>query len=307
MKIFDLHCDTLSLLGKDHRLIENTGHVDIKRMMRADFLAQCFAVFTPETDADSAFFYLKKQYLLFESEMRKHKFFISSAQNCAEILENSNNGVLSAVLTVENGSFIGNDLARLTVAHDMGIKMITLLWNDENCLGYPHSNDKAAMLYGLKPTGKQAVEIMNSLNILTDVSHLNYGGFWDVIKLSKKPVIASHSACDALFRHTRNLTDEQLRAIGNSGGVIGVNFYARFIKEKPNLTLTEDIVAQIKHIKNTAGTDAVALGSDFDGMDSFLEFGDCGGMQKIADAILKEFTCEETEKFCYKNALRVFC
>ena len=306
MKIFDLHCDTLSLISKSHRLIENTGHVDIKRMMRADYLAQCFAIFTDETDADTAFLYLKKQYALFISEMRKQNFFISPAINSKEILHNCRRDLLSAVLTVENGSFIGNDISRLSNAHDMGVKMITLLWNNENCLGYPHTKDKTRMLYGLKPMGKLAVDMMNSLNILIDVSHLNYGGFWDVIKLSKMPVVASHSCCNALFPHTRNLTDEQLRAIGQSGGVIGVNYYARFMKDKPNATLTDDVLAQIKHIQNVAGTDAVALGSDFDGMDSFLEFYDCGGMPKIADALLRQFGFKATEKICYKNALRIF-
>ena len=274
--------------------------------MRADYLCQCFAVFTDETDADTAFFYLKKQYMLFLGEMQKHRFFISPARCSEEILENCRQGLLCAGLTVENGSFIGEDLSRLKVAKSMGVKMITLLWNNENCLGYPHTKDKARMLYGLKPTGKRAVEIMNGLDIIIDVSHLNYGGFWDVIKLSKKPVVASHSCCNALFHHTRNLTDEQLRAVGNGGGVIGVNFYARFIKDEPNATLIDDVIAQIKHIQNVAGTDAVALGSDFDGMNSFLEFCDCTGMPKIADTLLGQFGVEFTEKNCYKNALRIF-
>ena len=312
MKIIDLHCDTLSLLTQDKKysLYKNDGHIDLLRLAEAEVAAQCFAIFLPQSDNETDttkqnFKLLKKQYKVFKMQMQNYSGLISQTETAEQIDNNIKENKISAILTVENGDFIGNDLTRLNVIKSMGVKMLTLVWNFENSLAYPNSNG-VTNLSPLKPLGKQAVEILNSLDIIIDVSHLNYGGFWDVNDISKKPFIASHSCCDKLFHHPRNLDDAQLRAIADCGGVVGINFYADFMKPPPNATFISDVIAQAKHIKNVAGIDAISFGSDFDGMDSLLQFNDCSGYNMIVDELLKHFTYTECEKICYKNALRIF-
>ena len=312
MKIIDLHCDTLSLLEEDKKysLYKNCGHVDLLRLKKANVIAQCFAIFLPQDNnksdtANQNFKLLKKQYKIFKKQMEVWAPLIAQTENAEQINKNNLENKISAILTVENGDFIGNDLTRINLIKSMGVKMLTLVWNFENSLAYPNSNG-VTNLSPLKPLGKQAVEILNSLDIIIDVSHLNYGGFWDVCKISKKPFVASHSCCDKLFHHPRNLDDTQLRAIADCGGVVGINFFADFMKPPPNATFISDVIAQAKHIKNVAGIDAISFGSDFDGMDSLLQFNDCSGYNMIVDELLKHFTYNECEKICYKNALRVF-
>ncbi|MBQ7106405.1 MAG: dipeptidase [Clostridia bacterium] len=311
MNIFDLHCDTLSLLTQDKKypLYENYGHVDLKRLREGNVVAQCFAIFLPqsnnETDTSKRNFkLLKKQYKVFKRQLQNYSGLISQAESAEQIDNNIKENKISAILTVENGDFIGNDLTRLNVIKSMGVKSLGLVWNFENSIAYPNSSG-VTNASPLKPLGKEVIEILNNLNIIPDVSHLNYGGFWDVARLSKKPFIASHSCCDTLFHHQRNLEDSQLKAIAESGGTIGINFYTEFIKPTPSATFTSDIIAQAKHIKKVAGIEAVSFGSDFDGMDSLMEFRDCAGFPLIVKDLLKEFTYDECEKICYRNALRV--
>ncbi|MBR5011205.1 MAG: dipeptidase [Clostridia bacterium] len=311
MRIIDLHCDTLMLLVEDKRypLHENFGHIDLKRLAKGGVAAQCFAIFLPQDDniTDTSrknFKLLKKEYRLFKKQMQTYSGLISQALTAKEITDNMRENKISAILTVENGDFIGKDLSRLSRLSNMGVRMMGLVWNFENSLAYPNAIDDTHNLH-LKPLGLKAVEKLNEMGIIIDVSHLNYGGFWDVARLSKKPFVASHSCCDALFHHPRNLDDEQLKAIAESGGTVGINFFTDFIKPSPSATFTADIVAQAKHIKKVAGIEAVSFGSDFDGMDSLMEFRDCAGYPLIVEELLKEFTFDECEKICYKNALRV--
>ncbi len=312
MKIIDLHCDTLSLLNenKKYSLLENGGHIDLKRLSDGDVTAQCFAIFLPQnsniTDTSkSNFKLLKKEYKMFSKQLRLYSGLISPAVNTEQIIKNQKENKISAILTVENGDFIGNDLNRINVIHSMGAKIMGLIWNFENSLGYPAAFGNTCMM-PLKNTGRHVIEMLNRLNIIIDVSHLNKGGFWDVVKLSKKPFVASHSCCEAIYRHPRNLDDGQLRAIADSGGAVGINFYADFIKNGQKATLISDIIRQAKHIKNIAGIESICFGSDFDGMDSMLEFSDCSGFATIAEKLCEHFTYSEAEKICYKNAMRLF-
>ncbi len=311
MKIIDLHCDTLMLLNEDKKysLYKNDGHIDLKRLSKGNVAAQCFAIFLPQSDNETDtsgknFKLLKKQFKLFKKQMQMYSGLTSQAINECQICENIGENKISAILTVENGDFIGNDLTRLNVIKSMGVRMLGLVWNFENSLAYSNSVDETHLL-PLKPLGCEVVEMLNNLDIIIDVSHLNAGGFWDVARLSKKPFVASHSCCNAIFHHPRNLDDSQLKAIAESGGTVGINFYTEFIKPAPSATFTADIVAQAKHIKRVAGIDAISFGSDFDGIDSLMEFRDCSGFPLIVEELLKEFTYDECEKICYKNALRV--
>lgn len=182
-----------------------------------------------------------------------------------------------------------------------GVRMLTLTWNYENCLGYPNGREG-----GLKRAGFEAVAYMQELGMIVDVSHLSDQGFFDVINMAGKPVAASHSCARSLCAHPRNLTDEQLRAIGENGGVVGVNFHAPFLKENGVSGSVEEVMRHLEHIINCAGSAAAALGSDYDGIPEQPEWGNGEGTPHLLEALSKRFGAHLMDNICYKNALRLF-
>lgn len=283
MKIIDLHCDTLSKMAENNNYSfqKNNGHIDKEKLACGLVSAQCFAAFC-KGEGEAAYKSYQKQKRIFEKIKRDKG--------------------IKAVFTIENAEMLNGKIKRLKKL-DGKVKLLGLVWNNENCIGYPNSSDKEINALPLKSFGKEVIEQLNHTNILPDVSHLNVGGFWDVINLGRQSVVASHSNCKEIYPHPRNLDDAQLRAIAQTGGVVGINFYSLFLgKEK---TTAEDIVRQALHIKNVAGIEAVALGSDFDGMDCELSFSDASGYPQIVEKLLERFSYSEVEKICHKNAERI--
>ena len=304
MKIIDLHCDTLwkASATDGYSFFENDGHITEKGLVDGGYLAQCFAIFTSvKYKGEDAYKYFEERYLDAENIFAKCAN-IAIAKSSAEILENAKKNKISAVLTVENGEYLNGKIERLAQTDKRGFKIFGLIHNDENCIGYHHDGEDVNR--GLKPFGKEVVDAINNTNMAVDVSHLNCGGFWDVVNISKKPVIATHSGCRALKDYTRNLYDEQIKAIANSGGIVGVPFYDKFLKDT-DFTNTEDIVRHIEYIIKIGGEDTPAIGSDFDGIDCEVFTKNCSGMQILANEIEKKFGHNLAEKICYKNALRI--
>lgn len=211
------------------------------------------------------------------------------------------------MLTIEDGGVLGTDLNKLEQAYKDGVRLITLTWNGENGIGFPNSEKSEIMNRGLKPFGYSCIERMNELGIAIDVSHLSDGGFWSVASKSKKPIIASHSNARSVTSHRRNLTDDMMKAIAKSGGIIGLNFCGSFLTDDGNISAVSDMAKHIFHIYNTAGEDVLALGSDFDGISGKLEIKTPSDTEKLFDYLLKEGMPQTaTEKLAYKNALRYF-
>lgn len=321
MRFFDLHCDTVSTQvarsGGKVRLNSNQGHLDLKRLQKSGSLAQVFAAFLPTYDAASEVGITAKPqelfdqiYTCYQKELRTNKELLAPALSGRDILKNDKAGHISAILSIEDCVLLDGDLHKIAALYKKGVRVMTLTWNYENSLGYPASPIPADMERGLKPFGKAAVQKMQELGILVDVSHLSDGGFYDVAELSREahiPFAATHSCARSLCQHPRNLTDDMLRIIGETSSVCGINFNAYFLNGlSSNYTKIDDIVQCARYIRDKAGIDALALGSDFDGIDSTLEFGDCAGLPRLADALAMYFPSEEVEKICWKNALRVF-
>ena len=315
MKIIDLHCDTLlwSVMKPEDPLEDPERQITVEKLIRGDALAQCFALFVP-TDGqgsmaeqeEKCYGFFRKLAGSFEEAMTKHADVLRQARNAEEIRANAAAGKISAVLTLEDGTFVAGQMARLEEAAALGARALALTWNTENCFGYPNSDDREAHLLPLKPFGREAVEYMNELGMIVDVSHLNEGGFWDVAKITKKPFVATHSCARGIADHKRNLTDEQIRAVADSGGVIGINFYPPFCSPDGKTTTVETVVRQAEYLLDKGGEDAVALGSDFDGMmDAEIGFSDYAGYPSIAEALSDALTPRVAEKICSLNALRV--
>ena len=313
-KIFDLHCDTLLRLWRTGERLESCGgHIDLERLRRGGAGAQCFAAFIVShgeaeelgAEGDHYEFFLRLEEI-FRRETAANSGAMGQALSAGDIEKNLDAGRISAILTVEDGALLEGDIRRLDGLWDKGVRMLALTWNYENCIGYPNSSQEATDGHGLKPFGRECVDRMERLGMIVDVSHLSQGGFWDVAEQMKGPFIASHSCAKALCDNSRNLSDRQLRAIGDHGGVCGVNFYSRFLREGSDRSEIEDIVRHMAYISDRAGIESVAIGSDLDGIDCQLELGDYGGMDLLRRAMARRFTQDQMELICYKNALRVF-
>ena len=316
MRIIDLHCDTILRCDTEAKSLRDyQGHISLDKLQTGECLAQCFALFIPTHDSGREFFGVERD--PWEVYHALLKCYRENMADCADtirpvltaddILINRDSGFISSILTVEDSVEINGQLSRLDELYRDGVRMITLTWNYENSVGFPNNADPVAHLSkGLKPFGFQVLERMNELGIIVDVSHLSEAGFYDVAQHSKKPFAASHSCCRALKDHPRNLTDDQLRTLGDSGGVIGINFYDVFLGSKDGFTAIEDIVRHMVYAKNKAGIESVAFGSDMDGIESALEFSDYSGYPQLLAAMGKMFTADEIDKICSGNFLRVF-
>lgn len=316
MNIVDLHCDTVAcevLRTKGGNSFKSsTGQLDIPRLKIGGSLLQCFAIYIPfgEKDvstfnipADTApweFFSLAHEY--YEEQLAQNAQDIAPVARYSDIEKNIADGKISAMLTIEDGMLIDGKLERIREVYDKGGRLITLTWNHVNCLGFPNA---VAPDKGLTKFGKEAVEYMNGLGIIADVSHLSDAGFYDVAKTSEKPFVASHSNARAVSNVMRNLTDDMLKVLGNCGGVVGLNFDDGFLGSTGGISKCEDIVKNAKHIADKAGIEALAFGSDFDGVGCEMEFKDCSGFPMIVSALEAAFTPREVELITHKNALRV--
>ncbi|MDK2866629.1 MAG: rane dipeptidase [Clostridiales bacterium] len=166
-------------------------------------------------------------------------------------------GKIAAVFGLEGLSYIENDLSLLDSLYDMGARHASLTWNEENALA---TGAKGSADRGLTSFGRQAVKHMEAKGMLVDVSHLNEKSFWDLMRIKTTPMMASHSNARALCDHPRNLTDEQLMAIRDIGGVVGLNAYPGFVGDAQSF---DDFVNQAIYLVEKIGIDHVGCGFDF--------------------------------------------
>ncbi|WP_415182390.1 dipeptidase [Phaeovulum sp.] len=200
-------------------------------------------------------------------------------------------GAIAAIMHIEGCEGIGPDLDELHVYHAAGLRSLGPVWSRDNIFGhgvpfrFPASPDTGP---GLTEPGRRLVAECDALGVLIDLSHLNEAGFWDVARLSNRPLVATHSGAHAVTPATRNLTDAQLDAIAERGGLVGLNFGVQFVREdgikNPN-TAPEDLIRHLDHLLARLGEGGVALGSDFDGamMPGFI--GSAAGLPKLTDAM----------------------
>ena len=316
MRFIDTHCDTMGeCIARSEgkvTLQNNPGHINMEKLIKGGAMAEFFAIFIPTHDSGAGkgvtlppYDYFQFVYKAYLKELEANKDVLAPACNYDDIMANKAAGKISSVLTVEDGVPLEGKMERLDEFYQKGVRLISFTWNYENSLGFPNSKDPEIMNRGLKQFGLDCIERMNEMGMLVDVSHLSDGGFWDVVKHSKKPFIASHSCCRALCNHTRNLTDEMLHALGEKGGVVGINFASQFLNEGAEYTDIQSVVRHMLHIRDKAGLDALGFGSDFDGITSTLEFKDYTGLPLIVDALKPHFTDDEIDKICSGNMLRL--
>ena len=257
----DAHCDTLYALAN----IENDGDprapetldITVEKLRQTGDYMQTLAMFATHNGMEGDG-YNNCLRMLSEAEKLDIKLFRG------ELPELPPSGP-SAILSIEGGEALQGRLDRFEEFADAGVRMIALTWNHENEIGVPAAKSATG---GLTEFGKRLIGRMNERGVLCDVSHLNEAGFWDVMELSAMPPVASHSCVRSLCNHTRNLWNDQIRAIIERNGFIGVNFYPRFLSENdPAQVSVNDVVEHIDYIAQLGGIDCVGFGSDFDGIE----------------------------------------
>lgn len=247
------------------------------------------------------------------AEIWENQDILSIVCNKAEFDAAVAAGKQAVVMALEGLSAIDDQVEGLYTFYQMGFRQASLTWNEENGLATGVRGDPDR---GLTPAGKEAVAIMQSLGMLLDVSHANDRTFWDIAAVSQKPIIASHSNARALCNVPRNLTDDQIRAIGESGGLVGMNAFHEFVhpdKEKRDLA---HLIGHLEHIAGLIGIEHVALGFDFfeylstNTTDSFITetyegtqgLEDISKGHQLVEALEKRgFSQADIEKICYKN------
>lgn len=315
----DMHCDTLmkAWMGRKKSITTMPkAMVDIDRLVANGAGAQFFAIFMlpigmkkyagPLFPKDEA--YAQKAIKIFHKTLEMNADNMAFAKNADDFQRNREANKLSAFLTFEDGRVINGSMDKLESYYDQGIRLISLTWNQANCFGSPNSDDKDVMNTGLTEFGKSAIERMNELGILIDVSHLSDGGFKDVVEISKTPFVASHSNCRALSPHRRNMTDEMIKVMGDKGGVAGLNFGPEFLNGDitSKSSTVELMVKHVRHMSNVGGMDCVGIGTDFDGVHGELEIDSPSKMYLLFEGLEKAgFTGSEIEKFAFKNVERV--
>jgi membrane dipeptidase len=257
--VADTHNDVLlrAMEGEDISVETRVGHSDLARLKKGGVDIQVFAVWVDPIAFEKKPFKRAKDMIdTLYSIARRNSDKIAVVRNSAEIEKAIAEGKICAVIGVEGGHAIENSIEKLEELYKLGVRYLGLTWN--NSTDWASSafdettNPDKVKITGLSEFGKKVVEKMNELGMIVDVSHLGEKAFWDVVKVTKKPIIASHSSVYKLCPHYRNLKDEQIKAIAQTGGVVFVNFYAEYIDSTFNTKrkkLEEKYKAQFDSIR----------------------------------------------------------
>lgn len=346
--IFDGHNDVLlrlhrKRLNQVETLFingETIGQVDLPRAQTGGFGGGMFAIFSPSDDAKD-----------FDSDMTGETYDIAlpaplpqaqaleATLSMAAILfriERSSNGAfkvcrsadeirqclhsntIAAVFHIEGAEAIDRDFNTLDVLYESGLRSLGPVWSRPNIFAhgvpfrYPSTPDTGP---GLTDAGEALVKACNHKKIIVDLSHLNEKGFWDVARLSDAPLIATHSNAHALCNHSRNLTDRQLDAIRDTGGMVGVNFANIFLRDdipanknprKNQYSGLDEILRHMDYLIEKLGIEHVGFGSDFDGASIPEEIGDVAGLVTLRQAMVeKGFDDATMKKLCFENWVNV--
>ena len=307
--VFDFHCDTaLALLGDDLNqagsLRKNNGHIDLERAGKLGGYAQCFACFTTDIPellhGISPILLFERELATIQREVDKNSDLISIAYSGSEIEENRAAGKLSAILTLEGTAGIDYNPELLEDLWAIGFRVSSLGWNEKNPL--TGSNVTGG---GLTDLGREYVKEAQRLGMRVDVSHISDEGFWDIMKITNAPIIATHSNSRAIHSHSRNLTDDMFRAICQTGGVAGYNACRDFTGENPNLDTICDHILHFMELDPSGKH--IALGGDLDGVEAMPDgFEGVQSYPALAQRLLERGLSEENVMdIFWNNAIRV--
>lgn len=343
--IFDGHNDTvLSLMSTGRSFFERSdqGHVDLVRAVEGGLGGGFFAVFIPDpqmdvasSDPNGAANAALSQYsdaakrppmmsldyaqgqafsmlaTLFRVE-RESAGKVKIVRTAGELQECIDNGTFAMLLHFEGAEALDADLDALEVFYQAGLRSLGPTWSRKNIFAegvpfsFPSSPDVGE---GLTDLGKNLIRKCNSLGIMVDLSHITEKGFWDVQKISDKPLVATHSNAHVVCASPRNLTDKQMAAVKESGGVAGLNYNVGFLRPDGSRDSTMPLSIMADHIEymvDKMGIDCVALGSDFDGALMPDDLKDAAGLPRLMQALAdRGYDNDALTKIAHGNWVRV--
>jgi membrane dipeptidase len=311
--VIDLHNDVLEkIVGSQYaydigvRHAATTSHTDLPRMRDGGLDAQMLSVWISPSYDPAQYFTLAVQFLdSLSAQVMRNSSLIAFATSADSVTVLNADGEIAGVLLLEGGHCIAEDLEKLKYFYSRGVRCMTITWNNSTSWAVSAQDSRSATV-GLSEFGRQVIRTMDSLGMIIDVSHVGIKTVEDILAIAAGPVIASHSGCAALCNHYRNLTDDQIRAIAATGGVIGVVFYPPFLSSSGVVT-TETVANHIDHIRNLVGVDYIALGSDFDGIERTpVGLEDVSRFPELTKALLRRgYTKEDVRKILGGNFMRV--
>ncbi len=340
--VIDLHCDTPMLLRDgsfDLGARNDRGEVDIPRMRAGGLTAVFFSVYTSATRNTELEAVQKALEIIdsIRSTVELHPDDLALAVSSEDIRTARSEGRIAILLGIEGGHMINSSLAVLRCLYSLGGRYLTLTHSKETPWAGSSGSDHDS---GLTDFGREVVAEMNRLGMMVDISHVSDRTFWDVVEASQAPIIASHSSARAIASHKRNMTDEMIRATADTGGVVHINYFNRFLDDdyvqrsrqweadNPSPGPGEDsdartqaklaaigrtsldtLLDHFEHAVRVGGIDAVGMGSDFDGVEGELPEGveDISMVPNIASGLVRRgFSTGDVEKILGSNSLRVF-
>ncbi|MBR1387768.1 MAG: membrane dipeptidase [Alloprevotella sp.] len=310
IQTLDSHCDTPMLFadGYNPAVRQERACVDLHKMTEGHLDASVWAVYLPQKELTddgraSAVAYADKQIAAVKKTVAYAKG-MQLATTPKDLPRIKRMGDKAIFMGIENGYAIGTDLSHIARYKKEGIVYITLCHNGDNDLC--DSAMRSANTHGgLSELGRKAVAEMNRCGVMVDLSHAAESTFYDALRLSSVPVVCSHSSCRAICDHPRNLTDEQLKALAEKGGVAQITFYSGFVRKEGVATIL-DIVEHIMHAISVCGIDHVGIGSDFDGDGGVVGLANASEMINLTRLLLREgLSVADLRKLWGGNFLRV--
>ncbi|NHJ84889.1 MAG: membrane dipeptidase [Asgard group archaeon] len=308
--IIDGHTDVLLALEMQHRKFSEeatVGHVDMPRMKKGNVLAAFFAIYPGITQ-----YHIQRvsQQLLELVEAPENNAILIKKADDLFIADKENK--IGVIYHIEGVGGFDSEFHLLNLLYRLGLRSFGITWSNTNRFGSGSSFDPNTPedTRGITAEGKELIAEANKLGIIVDVSHLSDKSFWDVLEVTKKPVIASHSSCRAISPISRNLTDEMIQALADNGGMMGINFGNMFLRE--DLSRSTDtpftkIIDHVDHVVKLVGPDYVGFGSDFDGTGVPDGLKDVTGFNKLVDELEKrDYSKEDINKICHENFIRIF-
>lgn len=333
MPVFDGHNDVLLRLRRSGKMPaykaflegEVEGHIDLPKAKQGGLAGGLCAIFVPpptmKPDANGDFVAPSQPDALNETVAMARILFDIEANSdgqvkvcctASDIRTSIDKGVFAAVFHIEGIEAVAADLDALYVLHQAGLRSLGPVWSRPNIFAhgvpfrFPSSPDIGP---GLTEAGKDLIRACNELKVMIDLSHMNEQGFWDIAKLSTAPLVASHSNVHTLTPHSRNLTDKQLDAIRDSGGLVGVNFGVLFLRDDGVKNPDTDLDVLLRHVDyivERIGIDHVAFGSDFDGTTVPASLKDATGLPILVKGLEdRGYDAASIAKICHGNWISV--
>ena len=284
MRVFDLHCDTVYRATKENSTLSDPRfEINIDKALAIDTFEQLTAVWIPDEyrgeRAVELFRQCLKTYCRDRMFTDTHKMYLS----------------------VEGGAVLAGDIDNISLLTDNDAKALTLTWNGETELG-----GGAYSTSRLTAFGKDVIKRLEENHIAVDISHANEDTFYDVLRVARRPIIATPSNSKTVADSPRNLTDDQFKEIIITGGVVGLTYHNAFLNTDPNAASIQDLLRHVDRFLHLGGEEHLCLGSDFDGGELPSDFRGLEDMLIVEEMITNAFSKEICEKIFYKNAQKFF-